>query len=476
MSYGGSRRIDGSGIPFNLEAVPLTILSAELTPRPGELLETVQTGNALEELIVRKLVERVRLLRNNYPEGFNYERPDGRTISFKDDTVSFGWQRSVFVDGRTVARECTKAADPMSEQVVCYRITADGLAVLDAVRGECKHDSKVEKPMSTVERQLTLRALAGGITELLAQLEAGEFDPSGVAAIKVTRLRKQLGSYDPTFPLHRLDQLGGRDDSGTFRLWEVEYRGLVEYLLDDQDAILREIDAIGRSRQGAAETINISVSQDATDQRKAPTEDRRDSSSEFRLSGEFWTITYEGTTARFKDSKGLRYVAILITRRNEKVFVRDLLEAVDGVGEVNVEGKLLSKMNDSELECHGLSVTRLGNAVEVLDDNGRKLYEKELTDLERRMAETNDPSAQVELAEERDTLKRQYAAAAGRTRNPRMFQNPIERMRKSVSNRIAAAVAKINKSLPPLGRHLKNSLRTGMFCSYQPDKDVHWNL
>ena len=45
----------------------------------------------------------------------------------------------------------------------------------------------------------------------------------------------------------------------------------------------------------------------------------------FRREGAFWTITYQGRTCRFGDSKGLRYVAQLVTSPDRGFHVLDLV-------------------------------------------------------------------------------------------------------------------------------------------------------
>jgi hypothetical protein len=38
------------------------------------------------------------------------------------------------------------------------------------------------------------------------------------------------------------------------------------------------------------------------------------------------------------------------------------------------------------------------------------------------------------------------------------------------------AVARIDRLHQTLGRHLTNSLRTGVFCSYCPDRETAWTV
>ena len=47
----------------------------------------------------------------------------------------------------------------------------------------------------------------------------------------------------------------------------------------------------------------------------------------FRLDGEVWTLRYAGRTVRMRDSKGLRDLAVLVTRPGEQTHVSELVGA-----------------------------------------------------------------------------------------------------------------------------------------------------
>lgn len=51
-----------------------------------------------------------------------------------------------------------------------------------------------------------------------------------------------------------------------------------------------------------------------------------------------------------------------------------------------------------------------------------------------------------------------------------------ERARLMVTQRIKAALRKIDKVSPALGRHLGNAIRTGLFCRYEPGDHGSWNV
>ena len=50
----------------------------------------------------------------------------------------------------------------------------------------------------------------------------------------------------------------------------------------------------------------------------------------------------------------------------------------------------------------------------------------------------------------------------------------IERARKAVRRRIRDALNRVSRLHPGLGRYLNASIRTGVFCSYQPEHGQTW--
>src|SRR5262245_25684828 len=51
----------------------------------------------------------------------------------------------------------------------------------------------------------------------------------------------------------------------------------------------------------------------------------REASNVFRYEGEFWTVRYAGQVCRLKDSKGLRYLAVLLAQPGVGVAAIDLV-------------------------------------------------------------------------------------------------------------------------------------------------------
>jgi len=52
--------------------------------------------------------------------------------------------------------------------------------------------------------------------------------------------------------------------------------------------------------------------------------------------------------------------------------------------------------------------------------------------------------------------------------------DPDERLRKAVSARVKASIDRVEELQPPLGRHLRASVRTGFWCAYTPERPTTW--
>jgi hypothetical protein len=58
----------------------------------------------------------------------------------------------------------------------------------------------------------------------------------------------------------------------------------------------------------------------------------------------------------------------------------------------------------------------------------------------------------------------------------RPFVDPIPPVLARGSRSTEEAIGRIERAHPALGRHLQASIRTGVFCSYTPERDVHWTV
>jgi hypothetical protein len=75
-----------------------------------------------------------------------------------------------------------------------------------------------------------------------------------------------------------------------------------------------------------------------------------------------------------------------------------------------------------------------------------------------------------------DRLIEALSKALGLGGRGRRLGDAAEKARTAVTWRIRHAVRKVEAAHPELGRHLANSLKTGTFCVYQPERVVRWQL
>jgi hypothetical protein len=184
-----------------------------------------------------------------------------------------------------------------------------------------------------------------------------------------------------------------------------------------------------------------------------------DPPNSFSRDGTTWLVTFGGSSARFRDSKGMRDLALLVARPHHDVHALDLVAAADGT---------------TANETHRATQ---GDVGPNLDVTARAAYERRIRDLTELLEEAeaaNDLVRAAALDDERAVLLRELAGALGLSGRPRPQGTDAERARKAVSMRLRDAIRRIGTELPELQRHLEYSVRTGVFCSYRPERPVTW--
>jgi hypothetical protein len=171
--------------------------------------------------------------------------------------------------------------------------------------------------------------------------------------------------------------------------------------------------------------------------------------------GDTWAFGFDGTTVRVRHAKGVADLAVLLARPGRDVHVRELA-GVAGV------------------------VAGSASTEPALDEKAVRQYRQRLRDLEDDLDEAEryaDTGRAERLAVERDALVDELTRAfglAGRRRP--VGSDPDERLRKAVSARVKATIDRIDAQHAVLGRHLRNSVRTGYWCIYEPERPVDWTV
>jgi tetratricopeptide (TPR) repeat protein len=182
----------------------------------------------------------------------------------------------------------------------------------------------------------------------------------------------------------------------------------------------------------------------------------------FRAEGEYWTVVFEGKPFRMRDAKGLRYLARLLANPGREQHALDLAR-MDHVGPSTAPG-------DADLNAD-----RHGDAGVLLDPEAKAAYRRRLDELQSEVDEAdafNDSERAARARQEIEFLTDELAGAVGLGGRDRTAASAAERARISVTRAIRSAMSRIAEQSPALGRHFEATIRTGTFCSYNPDPRV----
>jgi tetratricopeptide (TPR) repeat protein len=171
-----------------------------------------------------------------------------------------------------------------------------------------------------------------------------------------------------------------------------------------------------------------------------------------RPDGGEWVFSYLGLPARVRDAKGVRDLAVLLSRPGQEVAAVVLMAQ----GEVAAFG-----------------------ADEVLDAPARAAFRRRLDELDTELADAeanHDLGRSSSVRAEREALAHELASALGLGGRPRGLGDPAERARKAVAARLKDSIERIAAVHPELGRHLRDAVRTGTFCCYSPATPTAWHV
>jgi hypothetical protein len=188
----------------------------------------------------------------------------------------------------------------------------------------------------------------------------------------------------------------------------------------------------------------------------APTPDRPDAEASdeavFRRSGEVWEVAFRGRRTTVRDSKGMRDLAVLLARPGTEVHALDLISDAG-------------------------SVRREGDLGDALDETARAAYRRRIGQLDQAIADAEDlghADAVDRARTEREAIVAELTRAYGLGGRPRRAGDPAERARTSVTWRLRDAIGRVERVHPELGAHLRNAVRTGTYCRYDPEVPPGW--
>ncbi|MGQ0433812.1 MAG: tetratricopeptide repeat protein [Microthrixaceae bacterium] len=319
--------------------------------------------------------------------------------------------------------------------------------LIDAHLGRGDHAAAQAACESLRERaqEVAVPTLLARAQAARARLQASMGDTAGAAAT----LEEALESLDPaalpwlrTTLLVDLARLRDRcGDGAAAQRAAAEARAALrdlDVVLPPGDAAL--LDALSAGRTGAGP-------------RSLPAVLTRD--------GGWWSAAHDGTSVRLRDSKGMQYLAALIAVPGGERHALDLVDRVEGLGAHDEPDR-----------------RRLGDAGPVIDTDARVAYRHRIEALRGQVEDAlaaNQWDAAEALQNELDALVAQLAQAFGLGGRDRVAASASERARLNVTRALRTALARLTEALPGPGAALDRSVRTGMYCTYEPaDDEVRW--
>jgi non-specific serine/threonine protein kinase len=194
-------------------------------------------------------------------------------------------------------------------------------------------------------------------------------------------------------------------------------------------------------------------------------------SATFRRDGDVWSIGGE-RIVQLRHSKGLTYLARLIAEPGREFHALDLV----GQGSSDRD----PGASAAEAAALGLHVDDASGTA-VLDDEAKAAYRARIHELQAELDEAesfHDPIRAETARTEMDALEAQLAAAFGLGGKARPEGSAAERARQSVTKAIREATRRIAAGDGAIGEHLERSVRTGIYCVYDPDPatPVTWTM
>jgi hypothetical protein len=233
----------------------------------------------------------------------------------------------------------------------------------------------------------------------------------------------------------------------------VAYCGAVDYYLGLLAAARADhIAAAGHLDAATAQHLRLGAPRWAalSRQRQDRQQHHPNGRNRFRRDGTVWAVAYDGVQAHVPHVKGLHDIAVLLAHPGQPVSASDLA------------GTITRSRGEPALDRQALAA-----------------YRARLRDLDDDIAEAdshNDPERAARARTERDALIAELTRSLGRGGRPRRLGDDTEKARKTVTIRIQRALRLLDSHHPALASHLREAVRTGTTCSYQPAQPFTWEL
>ncbi len=164
--------------------------------------------------------------------------------------------------------------------------------------------------------------------------------------------------------------------------------------------------------------------------------------------GRKWRLSWRDRSILMEDSIGMTHLAVLVANPRQEILAAELAAGLSALGTAGDGGSAHPVLDQA-------AITEYRNRLKRLD-----------AELDRR--DPDDEEGRGAAQAERDWLVAQLASAAGFGGRVRSFPDQGERARVAVGKAIRRALARVEEADPILGEHLRQTVHTGLRCSYWP--------
>ena len=170
-----------------------------------------------------------------------------------------------------------------------------------------------------------------------------------------------------------------------------------------------------------------------------------------RRAGRKWSVAWQQRSVLVEDSIGMAHLAVLIANPRQEI------QAADLVTGLAVLGRAIGDAGAAHPVLDHAAIVEYRNRVKLLD-----------AEIDRLDAADDPPGRAASARAERDWLVAELTRAAGFAGRTRSFPDQGERARVAVGKAIRRALVRIAEADPVIGEHLRQTVHTGVRCSYWP--------
>jgi hypothetical protein len=280
---------------------------------------------------------------------------------------------------------------------------------------------------------------------------------------RVTATRQHARPFLALIAVDQARMLVARDrpgDAAHATVLLTEARELAEQLGMD-----RIVERVAQVERGLGD-----VGQDGVGAAAVQAEPTSPTTALMRCEGDVWAFRFNSHAVHIRDSKGVRYLSVLLANPGIEIHSLELAGSPTDPG---ARGRAV--------RSEGLSPATADDAGPVLDAEAKAAYRRRLGELREDVEEAesfNDPERAAMAREEMEFLAQELTGAVGLGGRDRKGASNAERARVAVTKAVRATLKRIGEMDSALGDELVATIRTGTFCSYEPDRrrPVSWEV